>query len=174
MLANGQILSAGPLSSKQVLAIGFGPAGRVVCDQVREGGGHVVLLDLNPHGVATARRLGFTAFLGDGQHEDILLHAGARDAKVVVVTVPAPAVAVDIVRVVRTIAPEAVIVARARYNCYHSELVDAGAHVAHAEETHLGIQLSTSVLEALGSADALDEANPSDALENDGDKGEHR
>jgi len=152
--------TAGPLSAKKVLVIGFGPAGRAVSDHVREGGGQVVILDLNPHGVVKARRLGFTAFLGDGQHEDILLHAGARDAKAIVVTVPAPAVAVDIVRVVRILAPEAVIVARARYNRFYSELFDAGAHVVHDEETHLGIQLSTSVLEALRAADALDQANP--------------
>ncbi|QDU66202.1 cation:proton antiporter [Engelhardtia mirabilis] len=154
----------------QVLVIGFGPAGRVVGDQVREGGGQVVILDLNPHGVASARRLGFTAFLGDGQHEDILLHAGVRDSKVVVVTVPAPAVAVDIVRIVRFIAPEAAIVARARYNRHYSEIADAGAQVVHDEETHLGILLATSVLEALQPAEAVDggvspESDSSDAAQ---------
>ncbi|TFG63116.1 MAG: sodium:proton exchanger, partial [Gemmatimonadales bacterium] len=133
----------------QVLVIGFGPAGRVVAEQVREGGCHVVVLELNPHGVSSARRLGFTTFLGDGQHEDILLHAGVRDARAVVVTVPSPAVAIDIVRLLRIISPESVIVARSRYNRYCSELGDAGAHVVHDEETHVGIRMSTSVLELL-------------------------
>ena len=136
-------------SQGQVLIVGFGPAGRVVAEQVREGGGHVVVLDLNRHGVASARELGFQAFLGDGQHEDVLLHAGVRNAKAVVVTVPAPAVAIDIVRLVRIIAPGSVIVARARYNRYCSELADAGAHVVHDEETHVGIRMSSSVLELL-------------------------
>ena len=137
-----------------VLVIGFGPAGRVVAERVREGGGHVVILDLNRRGVADARRLGFTAFLGDGQHEDILLHAGVRDAMAVVVTVPEPAVAVGIVRLLRIVAPGSVIVARSRYNRYYSEFVNAGAHVAHDEETQVGTQLSASVLEVLRSADA--------------------
>jgi hypothetical protein len=128
---------------------------------------HVVVLELNPHEVASARRLGFTAFLGDGQHEDILLHAGIRDARAVVVTVPSPAAAIDIVRLVRIIAPESVIVARSRYNRYCSELGYAGAHVVHDEETHLGIRMSTSVLEMLCVPKAGDEANLLEPLEND-------
>lgn len=150
-----------------MLVVGFGPAGRVVAEQVREGGCQVVVLELNPHEVASARRLGFTAFLGDGQHEDILLHAGVRDARAVVVTVPSPAAAIDIVRLVRIIAPESVIVARSRYNRYCSELGDAGAHVVHDEETHLGIRMSTSVLEMLCVPKAGDEANLLEPLEND-------
>ncbi len=133
----------------QVLVIGFGPAGRVVAERVREQGHHVVILDLNPSGVADAHSLGFTGFLGDGQHEDILLHAGIRNSMAVVVTVPEPSVAIEIVRLVRIVAPESVIVARSRYNRYYREFVDAGAHIAHDEETHVGIQLSASVLDVL-------------------------
>ena len=153
-------------SPGQVLIVGFGPAGRVVGEQVRDGGAHVVVLDLNPHGVASARKRGFQALLGDGQHEDVLLHAGVRTAKAVVVTVPAPAVAIHIVRLVRIIAPESVIVARSRYNRYCSELGDAGAHVVHDEETHVGIRMSASVLELLSPAEVGDAANRSEPLEN--------
>lgn len=152
-----------------VLVVGFGPAGRVVAEQVREGGWHVIVLDLNPHGVASARRLGFTAFLGDGQHEDILVHARVRDAKAVVVTVPAPAVAIHIVRLVRIIAPGAVIVARSRYNRYLSELGDAGAHVVHDEETHIGNRMSASVLEIPGLPRARDEVNGPEHVGSDAD-----
>ncbi|MEE9391816.1 MAG: cation:proton antiporter [Planctomycetota bacterium] len=151
-------------TSDHVLVIGFGPAGREVAEQVREGGGQVTILDLNPKGVESARQVGFTAFLGDAQHEDILLHAGVRDACAVVVTVPVSAAAIDIVRLVRIIAPESFIVARSRYNRYCGELSDAGAHVVHDEETHVGIQLATSVLKAIETPSAPEQdqhANPS-------------
>jgi CPA2 family monovalent cation:H+ antiporter-2 len=137
---------------QQVLVIGFGPAGRAASERIREAGGEVVVLDLNPHGVASARRLGYTAFLGDGQHADILRHAGARRSRAVVVTVPAPPVAITIVRLVRLVAPSAVIVARSRYNRFFKELVDAGAEVAHDEETYVGVRMSESVLEVLETA----------------------
>jgi CPA2 family monovalent cation:H+ antiporter-2 len=143
----------------QVLIVGFGPAGRVVGEQVCAGGGAVVVLDLNPRSVADAHQLGFTAFVGDGQNQDVLLRAGVRHARVVVVTVPAPAAAIDIVRLVRIVSPGAVIVARSRYNRYYRELRDAGAHDVHDEETHVGIRMSTSVLELIGPSAGAEEAN---------------
>jgi CPA2 family monovalent cation:H+ antiporter-2 len=150
----------------QVLVIGFGPAGRVVGEQLREQGAYTVVLDLNPHIVANARQLGFTAFLGDGQHEDVLVHAGVRVATAIVVTVPVPSVAIDIVRVVRSIAPNSVIVARSRFNRYCSELGDAGADVVLDEETHIGKRMSQSVRELLWPDDtsAGDRAGPDRAL----------
>jgi len=160
-----------PATPNQVLIIGFGPAGQVVAERIREGGCRVVVLDVNPHGVAGARQLGFTAYLGDAQHEDILLRAGVRNAKAVVITVPAPAVAIDIVRLVRIVAPTAVIVARARYNRYFSELGDAGGHVVHDEESHVGARMATSVLEMLRPADTDDEARRPLRAEGDSERG---
>jgi CPA2 family monovalent cation:H+ antiporter-2 len=154
-------------STGQVLVVGFGPAGRVVAEQVREAGCHVVVLDLNPLAARSARQLGFAAFLGDGQHEDILLHAGVRNADTVVVTVPAPAAVIDIVRLVRIIAPDAALVARSRYNRYVSELEDAGAHVVQDEETHIGMRMSASVLEMLSPAELSDETPGPEPIESD-------
>jgi len=165
MAASNGLTRASPQG--QTLVVGFGPAGRVVAEQVREGGCHVAVLELNPHEVTNARRRGFTAFLGDGRHEDILLHAGVRNARAVVVTVPAPAIAIDVVRLVRIVAPDAVIVARSRYNRYCSELGDAGAHVVHDEETHVGIRMSTSVLEMLCLPESGDGETPQELLESD-------
>ena len=114
----------------------------------------MLVLDLNPHGATSARQLGFAAVLGDGQHEEILLRAGVREARCVVVTVPTPSVAINIVRLARIIAPGSAVVVRSRYNRYCSELGDAGAHVVHDEETQVGIQMSASVLKTLGADDA--------------------
>ena len=129
--------------------IGFGPAGRVVAEQMRDEGAAVLVLDLNPHLVSEARRLGFDAHLGDAQHEDVLSHVNARTADVIVVTVPGPAVVIQVVQLLRGLAPDAFVVARARYNRYFPEIVDAGASVAHDEETHVGLRMAESVRDLL-------------------------
>lgn len=135
----------------QVVVIGFGPAGRVVADHMRKEGAAVVVLDLNPHLVTEARRLGFDVFLGDAEHEDVLRHLDVRAASLVAVTVPAPEVAIHIVRLLRGLAPESFLVVRARYNRFLRELEDAGANVAHDEETHVGLRIAESMREQLPS-----------------------
>lgn len=136
-----------PRASFRVIVVGFGPAGRVVADQMRQEGAEVFVLDLNPHLVNEARRLGFDAFLGDAQHEDVLLHMNAPAASVVAVTVPAPEVAIQVVRLVRGMVPDCFIVARARYNRFYPEFEDSGANVAHDEETHVGLRMVESICE---------------------------
>jgi len=150
----------------RVIVIGFGPAGRIVAEQMRKDQAQVAVLDLNPHLVTKARLLGFKAFLGDGQHEDVLRHLDVRAAAVVAVTVPAPEVAIQIVRLLRIVAPDSFVVARARYNRFLPELEDAGADVAHDEETYVGLRMAESMRELLpsgeGAADAGDEAKHAD------------
>ncbi|HPF14144.1 MAG TPA: cation:proton antiporter, partial [Planctomycetota bacterium] len=132
-----------------VIVIGFGPAGRVVGDQMREAGHAVCVLDLNPRIVANARRFGFEAMVGDGLHQDVLRHAGLRHARVLVVAIPTPAVAVQVVRLVRAIAPQVVLVVRSRFHRHSKEIAAAGAHFVIDEETDIGFGLAKSVGEVL-------------------------
>ncbi len=139
----------------QVIVIGFGPAGRVLADQMRNDGAAVLVLDLNPHLVIQARRLGFEAAVGDGQHEDVLRHLNVQASSLVAVTVPAPEVAAHIVRLLRGVAPESFVVVRARYNRFLPELEEAGANVAHDEETYVGLRMAESMREQLSSRERL-------------------
>lgn len=141
----------------QVIVIGFGPAGRVVAEQMRKDCESVAVLDLNPHLVNEARRLGFEAFVGDGEHEDVLRHLNVQAASLVAVTIPAPKVAIQIVRLLRGLAPEAFVVVRARYNRFLRELEDGGANVAHDEETYVGLRIAESLRQQLPPPEHLDD-----------------
>ncbi|MCB9891942.1 MAG: cation:proton antiporter [Planctomycetes bacterium] len=150
------LTDATPQSERpRVLVIGFGPAGRVVAEQMREDGARVIVLDLNPHLVTAARRLGFEASVGDAQHEDVLRHLGVQATPLVAVTVPVPQVAVQIVHLLRVLAPEAFVVVRARYNRYLAEIEKAGAAVAHDEETHVGLRIAESMKARLASKETV-------------------
>lgn len=129
--------------------IGFGPAGRIVADQMRKSGVAIEILDLNPHLVTEARRLGFNTAVGDGQQEDVLKHIGVQAGSLVAVTVPAPEVASHIVRLVRRVSG-AVVVARARYNRFLTDIENAGASGTHDEETHVGLHGAEFMKELLG------------------------
>ena len=146
--------------------IGFGPTGRVVAEQMRKDHAEIAGLDLNPHRVAEARRLGFDAFLGDGQHEDVLRHLHVRTATVIAVTVPAPRVTIQFVRLLRGVAPEAFVVARSRYNRSLPRVEDAGATIVLDEETNVGLRMAESMKELFSSrensVDAGDEAKHAD------------
>ena len=153
----------------QVVVIGFGPTGRVVAEQMRKDHAEIAVLDLNPHRVAEARRLGFDAFLGDGQHEDVLRHLHVRTATVIAVTVPAPRVTIQIVRLLRGVAPESFVVARSRYNRSLPRVEDAGATIVLDEETNVGLRMAESMKELFpsreNSVDARDEVKHADGCE---------
>ena len=143
-----------------VVVIGFGPAGRVLAEQLRDHHARVAVIDLNPHLVADARRLGFEALLGDAEHEDVLRHSNVQTAAVVAVTVPNPKTTIQIVRLLGGMVPKPFIVARSRYNLYLPELEDAGATVAHDEETLTGLRMAESVKELFPSPE-----DPADVAE---------
>ena len=132
-----------------ILIIGFGPAGqRVAEDLMARHKSELVVVDLNPENVATARRYGLRTVLGDATQRDILEHAGVRRAAAVVVTVPTPQAARMIIQLVRHESPGAMIFARSRYHVYRWALLHAGAHVVVDEEDGLGHQLAEQVLRA--------------------------
>ncbi|HMQ23045.1 MAG TPA: cation:proton antiporter, partial [Planctomycetota bacterium] len=132
-----------------VLVVGFGPAGRGIAEQMRSAGAAVTVLDLNPHLVARARQLGFDAFLGDAQHDEVLQHVHAPSATIAAVTVPAPEVAVQIIRLLRIVAPDAFVVARARYNRFLPAIEASGTNIVHDEETYVGLRMAESMRELL-------------------------
>lgn len=129
-------------TSGHTLLIGFGPAGQTVGRVLAERREEVVVLDLNPRSVETAAGMGLVGQIGDATHADVLLHAGLQTARTVVVTIPDPSVAAQIVRLVRATAPEALVIARARYHMYVDEIRASGADEVVDEESLTGRRLA--------------------------------
>jgi len=136
--------TGGP-SPPAVLIIGFGPAGRIAAEALRGAPVRVRVLDLNPRIAAAARECGCLGHVGDATHPDVLSHAQVAAADVVAVTLPDPAAARRVIRQVRAEAPEAYLIARARYHVSAEELRQAGADVVVDEEEEVGRRIGDAL-----------------------------
>jgi CPA2 family monovalent cation:H+ antiporter-2 len=131
--------------SGHIIIVGFGPAGQAVGETLYRRRRPTTVIDLNPNALRTASRLGFDAYLGDARSAEVLEHLNVGQALGVVVTVPSPHAARDIVRHVKAMAPKTRLVVRARYHVYRWELEFAGADVVIDEEQHVGTRLASEV-----------------------------
>lgn len=133
----------GPLGlNAHVIIVGFGPAGQAAARAFVGRSETLVVIDLNPKAMAEARHMGFITHVGDARHADVLEHAHLHSASAVVVTVPDPAGTQTIVDLIRSIAPDVFIIARARYHRHLSDLIDGGVHEAIDEERLVGLRLA--------------------------------
>ena len=118
----------------------------------------MTVIDLNPASVRMAQRLGLNGHIGDAATAEVLEHAGVGHVSAVVVTVPDPAAARGIVELVRSLAPDVHIIARARYHRYFSDLQAAGADDVVDEERIVGAILAARARGQIRKADELDES----------------
>ena len=140
-------------SEEPIMIIGFGPAGREVAEALIERGQKAKVLERNPDSADLARRMGLRTYVGDATQGMVLEHTGVVVAGIVVVTVPDPRTSRMIVECVRTAAPEAVLIVRARYNILKDDLRQAGATTVVDEETEVGRRLASEVLDILEETD---------------------
>ncbi len=129
-----------------VLVVGFGPAGREVMEALRKNQIVGTVIELNPQTVAEARRQGLRAIVGDASMPAVLEHAALHSAAAAVVTIPNHRAAVQVVQLIRRLAPSLPIVARARQHAFGPELVAAGADVTVDEEHETGRLLGNAVM----------------------------
>lgn len=131
------------LSPGAVIVAGFGPAGiRVVEKLTANKTGRVVVIDVNPKNTGAVESYGAEFLIGDAGSVEILEHAGVRCAKAVVVTIPDPEIASRIITLCRDLSPGVSVVARARYDIYARDILEAGADAIVNEEDHVGKQLA--------------------------------
>ena len=133
----------------QVLVIGLGPAGRQVVKTLIEHQLKPILVDVNPTSRDYARQLGLRLHLGDASQEEILMHAGLAEVCLVVVTVPDPHAAVQIVSMVRRLRPNIHIAVRCRYNRHMPDLKNAGANIIVDSEITVGDILGQQIIALL-------------------------
>ena len=138
---------------RKVILIGFGPAGRQVCQHLLEHRLEPVVIDVNPGSRKKGDAMGLHVHLGDAAQEDILLHAGLKQSCMAVVTLPDPKTSVRIVEVLRTLNPGLPIAVRCRYNRHFNDLTAAGAEVVIDEETVVGHTLAHAIVDFLQDTD---------------------
>ena len=107
------------------------------------------MVDQVPDTAAHAREYGLQTIIGDATREEVLESLHVRSAAAVVVTVPHPNTAQQIVERVRAMSPDTIIVVRARYHMYRWQLDVAGAHAVVDEENEVGPRIASEVQERL-------------------------
>jgi CPA2 family monovalent cation:H+ antiporter-2 len=134
---------------EHIIVIGFGPAGRVVVESLSGHLDRVLVIDMNPRIQQLADDYGVRAVIGDAGNTEVLEHAHASRASVIVVTIPDPAGARLVIQLMRATAPHVPVISRARYHVHALELQFAGAEVID-EERHVGSALGEAVRTAIG------------------------
>ncbi|MGD8451810.1 MAG: cation:proton antiporter [Phycisphaerae bacterium] len=133
-----------------VIIVGFGPAGRRITEALLPRyKSLLVIVELNRKSAAVARSYGLPTHIGDATQREVLEHLGVEAALAVAVTLPDPAGARQVIEQVRAIAPEATIIARARYHVYRWELMVAGAPIVVDEEDQVGLHMARAVRKVL-------------------------
>jgi CPA2 family monovalent cation:H+ antiporter-2 len=144
-------LPTGP--SGHIFIIGFGPAGRRVADVLLENGIAPAVIELNPKSAAIAREKGLRVHMVDATSSDAISHIGIKGACLVIVTVPDPRSAREIIHNLRFFSPESMIIARSRYQIASENLQAAGATVVVDEENTIGDELAHAVMESFRQVD---------------------
>jgi CPA2 family monovalent cation:H+ antiporter-2 len=144
--------SADPVSGMtgHVIIVGFGPAGQRIAEAlVDQYSPLIVVVELNPKSARVARTRGLNTYIGDATSLEVLEHLRVGNAHAVVVTVPDPAAARQVIAGVRSLSPETPVLARARYHIYRWDLTAAGAEVVIDEEDEVGRHLASAALRIL-------------------------
>lgn len=130
-----------------IIICGFGLRGRHLARAAKAANIPYVILEMNPETVKTEKMKGEPIRYGDPSHPAVLSHAGIKTAKTVAVVINDPAAAKHIVKVARSINPEAYIITRTRYFQEVPQMLQAGATDVIPDEFGSSLEIFTRVLQ---------------------------
>jgi CPA2 family monovalent cation:H+ antiporter-2 len=134
------------------IVIGHGRVGQVVCSLLDRHCCPYVAVDNDAAAVPEQRRRGREVYYGNATVPEFLKSCGLMDAKAVIVTVAAADEIDEIVRQVRALRTDIVIVSRARDAAHARHLYAIGVTDAVPETIEASLQLSEAALIGLGQA----------------------
>ena len=134
----------------RAIIIGYGRVGRLLSDMLDEHGVSHIAIEHDPANVAPWRYRGKPVYYGDARNDELLRQSGIRHAEAVLITINSPSIAEDIVRHVRGLNQDVVLVARARDAEHARRLYDLGATEAVPETIEASLQLAEASLLGLG------------------------
>ncbi len=135
---------------QHAIVVGHGRVGKVVCRMLQRHGFTYTAVDDDPGSVADDRKHGHTVYFGDATDPGFLRSCGLMDASGVVITIHSRALIDTIVREVRMVRPDILIVARARDADHARHLYAVGVTDAVPETIEASLQLSEAALVGLG------------------------
>ncbi|PQA87277.1 monovalent cation:proton antiporter-2 (CPA2) family protein [Hyphococcus luteus] len=132
------------------LIVGFGRMGQIVSQVLMNSGVEIVAIDRNPGHIRNAERLGFKVYYGDGARLDMLMNAGAADARAIVLCMDDPASVNRAVTILREKLPNATIIACAHDRLHEIELRKLGPDVIVRETLESSILMAREALSRMG------------------------
>lgn len=150
---------AGPEASAPgtVIVLGYGRFGQIVTQLLHARGLEVVLIDSKPDQIEQSKMFGWKVYYGDGFRPDVLRAAGARDAKLLVVTTGG-AWEPHRLDAVRAAFPHLKILVRAHDRRHYMQLRAADIDLAVRELFHSALEVGRMALSEVGTpAETIDE-----------------
>ena len=149
-------LAIAPSGGKgHAIVIGYGRVGQVVCSMLDRHSFRYIAVDNDAAAIPKHQRNGREVYYGDARNSEFLKSCGLPEARAVVVTVAAEAAIDEIVRQVRALRTEVIIVSRARDATHARHLYAIGVTDAVPETIEASLQLSEATLIGLGLATGL-------------------
>ncbi len=144
----------GPAPARShVIIVGYGINGRNVANLLREMDVPTIILELNPFTIRRLREAGEWAIFGDAVRRPVLLQAGVKQARALVVSIPDPGSCRQIVAQAKELNPSLPILVRTRYVGEVSELHRLGAEEVVAEEFEASLALAGRLMALYGMAE---------------------
>ncbi len=133
-----------------VIIAGFGRFGQIIGRLLYANGIRATVLDHEPDQIDLLRKFGFKVYYGDATREDLLLSAGARDAKILVVAIDDPDASTKLIDLARKEFSHLKIYARARNVAHVYQLIERGVDAFERETFEASLALGRRVLQGLG------------------------
>ena len=131
-----------------IVIVGGGAGGKQMARAARSCGIAYLIVETNPERVKQLREEAEPSRYGDAVHEPVLVAAGLRRARVLVVLIRDPVATRRIIVLARRLNPALHLVVRTRYVAEIPALLSLGANQVIAEEFESAIEIFTRVLNA--------------------------
>ena len=135
---------------RHAIVVGYGRVGKVVCSMLQRHEVPHTAVDHDANSVTRDRGQGHSVYFGDATNQAFLKACGLMEASGVILTIHTRSQIDQIVREVREVRPDILIVARARDADHARHLYAIGVTDAVPETIEASLQLSESALVGLG------------------------
>ncbi|MFH0966199.1 MAG: cation:proton antiporter, partial [Methanobacteriota archaeon] len=129
-----------------IIIVGYGLNGRNVARSARAAGVPYYIIEMNPDVVSQERRSGESIMYGDAAQPGVLMRAGIRDARILVIVVNDPFATQQTVQIARRINSGLYIIARTRFMGEVATLLELGADEVIPEEFETSVEIFTRIL----------------------------
>lgn len=137
-----------------VIIAGYGRFGQIVARTLKAGGFESTLLDHDAGQIEMVGRFGNKVFYGDASRADLLLAAGAANARLLVIAIDDPDKAVAMVETTKALFPHLRVLARAVDRPHTYRLMKAGVDFFARETFGSALAMGEEALRMLGVPDA--------------------